>query len=185
MPRAGVGIGGSDVYLNVAGGLKIAEPAADLAAAAALVSSFGGDALPRDCVFFGEISLSGDVRPVPQAELRLKEAAKLGFKQAVRAGGTTGRWRRPEINRNFQCRGFAEFRAAQPRPKAASRDRTQIMNLSFNLVDFLVVLVIVVSAGYAVWRGFRLRDLVDLRLGRRRVRHALFRPLGWCRWRAA
>jgi DNA repair protein RadA/Sms len=80
--RAGVGIGASDVYLNVAGGLKIGEPAADLAVAAALVSSFGGEALPRDTVFFGEISLSGDIRPVPQAESRLKEAAKLGFKNA-------------------------------------------------------------------------------------------------------
>jgi DNA repair protein RadA/Sms len=80
--RAGVGISGSDVYLNIAGGLKIGEPACDLAAAAALVSSFGGTPLPRDTVFFGEISLSGDIRPVPQAEARLKEAAKLGFKQA-------------------------------------------------------------------------------------------------------
>jgi DNA repair protein RadA/Sms len=86
--RAGVGIGGADVYLNVAGGLKIAEPAADLAAAAALISSFGGEPLPRDCVFFGEISLSGDIRPVPQAELRLKEAAKLGFKSAYIPKGT-------------------------------------------------------------------------------------------------
>src|SRR5580700_1945966 len=86
--RAGVGIGASDVYLNVAGGLKIGEPAADLAAAAALVSSFGGEPLPRDSVFFGEISLSGDIRPVPQAELRLKEAAKLGFKQAFIPAGT-------------------------------------------------------------------------------------------------
>jgi DNA repair protein RadA/Sms len=81
--RAGLGIAGSDIYLNVAGGLRIGEPAADLAAAAALVSSFVGRALPRDCVFFGEISLSGDVRPAPQAELRLKEAAKLGFHTAV------------------------------------------------------------------------------------------------------
>jgi len=86
--RAGVGIGASDVYLNVAGGLKIVEPAADLAVAAALVSSFGGEALPRDTVFFGEISLSGDIRPVPQAELRLKEAAKLGFKTAFVPAGT-------------------------------------------------------------------------------------------------
>jgi DNA repair protein RadA/Sms len=86
--RAGVGIGASDVYLNVAGGLKIGEPAADLAAAAALVSSFGGEPLPRDCVFFGEISLSGDIRPVPQAEARLKEAAKLGFKTAFIPAGT-------------------------------------------------------------------------------------------------
>src|ERR1700710_1157766 len=86
--RAGVGIGASDVYLNVAGGLKIGEPAADLAAAAALVSSFGGEPLPRDTVFFGEISLSGDIRPVPQADARLKEAAKLGFKNAFIPAGT-------------------------------------------------------------------------------------------------
>jgi DNA repair protein RadA/Sms len=86
--RAGIGIGGSDIYLNVAGGLKIGEPAADLAAAAALISSFAGRPLPKDCVFFGEISLSGDVRPAPQAELRLKEAAKLGFRMAVVPEGT-------------------------------------------------------------------------------------------------
>ncbi|MDE3115989.1 MAG: DNA repair protein RadA [Pseudomonadota bacterium] len=86
--RAGLGITAHDVYLNVAGGLKIGEPAADLAAAAALVSSFSGRPLPADCVFFGEISLSGDVRPAPQAELRLKEAVKLGFKTAVVPQGT-------------------------------------------------------------------------------------------------
>jgi DNA repair protein RadA/Sms len=81
--RGGVGVSSHDVYLNVAGGLKVGEPAADLAAAAALISSFAGIALPRDTVFFGEISLTGDVRPAPQAELRLKEAAKLGFATAV------------------------------------------------------------------------------------------------------
>ena len=81
--RGGLAVSALDVYLNVAGGLKVGEPAADLAAAAALISSFSGQALPRDTVFFGEISLSGDVRPAPQAELRLKEAAKLGFSTAV------------------------------------------------------------------------------------------------------
>ncbi len=86
--RGGVGMGGHDVYLNVAGGLKVGEPAADLAAAAALISSFQGRPLPRDTVFFGEISLSGDVRPAPQAELRLKEAAKLGFASAIVPSGT-------------------------------------------------------------------------------------------------
>jgi len=86
--RAGLGITGQDIYLNVAGGLKVSEPAADLAAAAALVSSFTGRALPRDCVIFGEVSLSGDVRPAPQAEARLKEAAKLGFKTALVPKGT-------------------------------------------------------------------------------------------------
>jgi len=86
--RGGLGISASDVYLNVAGGLKVGEPAADLAAAAALVSSFVGQALPKETVFFGEISLSGDIRPAPQAELRLKEAAKLGFSTAVVPAGT-------------------------------------------------------------------------------------------------
>jgi DNA repair protein RadA/Sms len=81
--RCGVGFGDRDVYLNVAGGLKVTEPAADLAAAAALVSSASGAALPQDCVVFGEISLSGDVRPVSRSELRLKEAVKLGFSRAL------------------------------------------------------------------------------------------------------
>src|ERR1700683_4994331 len=79
----GLKAGQYDVYLNVAGGLKIAEPAADLAAAAALVSSLVGVSLPHDAVYFGEIGLSGAIRPVAHAGLRLKEAAKLGFTRAV------------------------------------------------------------------------------------------------------
>ena len=63
--RCGVSFASHDVYLNVAGGLKIAEPAADLAAAAALLSSFSGVALPSDRIYFGEISLSGAVRAAP------------------------------------------------------------------------------------------------------------------------
>lgn len=81
--HCGVKLGGHDVYLNVAGGLRINEPAADLAAAAALVSSLVNAPLPVDAVYFGEISLSGAVRPVSQASARLKEAAKLGFGRAV------------------------------------------------------------------------------------------------------
>jgi len=80
--HCGVKLSGHDVYLNVAGGLRIAEPAADLAAAAALVSSLAGAPLPAEAVYFGEISLSGAVRPVAQAPARLKEAAKLGFTRA-------------------------------------------------------------------------------------------------------
>ncbi|MEI9890971.1 MAG: magnesium chelatase domain-containing protein [Caulobacteraceae bacterium] len=80
--RCGLGFGQRDVYLNVAGGLRITEPAADLAAAAALASSALDTPLPQDCVVFGEVSLSGDVRPVSRMEGRLKEAAKLGFGQA-------------------------------------------------------------------------------------------------------
>ena len=81
--RCGLGFGTRDVYLNVAGGLRISEPAADLAAAAALASSALDVALPQECVVFGEVSLSGDVRPVSRMESRLKEAAKLGFARAL------------------------------------------------------------------------------------------------------
>jgi len=81
--RCGVRIGANDIYLNVAGGLKINEPAADLAVAAALISSLTGAPLPPDAVYFGEISLAGGVRPVVHAALRLREAQKLGFRSAV------------------------------------------------------------------------------------------------------
>ena len=81
--HCGVKLSGHDVYLNIAGGLRIQEPAADLAAAAALVSSLVNAPLPKDVVYFGEISLSGAVRPVAQTAARLKEAAKLGFVRAV------------------------------------------------------------------------------------------------------
>ena len=81
--HCGVRLSGHDVYLNVAGGLRIVEPAADLAVAAALVSSLSGAALPADAVYFGEVSLTGAVRAVPQAAARLKEAGKLGFTRAV------------------------------------------------------------------------------------------------------
>ncbi len=81
--HCGVRFSQHDVYLNVAGGYRISEPAADLAVAAALVSSLTGLALPADCVYFGEISLSGAVRPVAHAQQRLKEAEKLGFGSAV------------------------------------------------------------------------------------------------------
>lgn len=80
--RCGILMSGMDVYLNVAGGLRITEPAADLAVAVALVSAASGDPVPKDTVIFGEIGLAGEVRHVPQPELRLKEAAKLGFKSA-------------------------------------------------------------------------------------------------------
>ncbi|MCG6122116.1 MAG: DNA repair protein RadA [Microvirga sp.] len=81
--HAGLKLGSHDIYLNVAGGMRINEPACDLAAAAALVSSLSGSPLPPDAVYFGEIGLSGAVRPVSQAASRVKEAAKLGFSTAI------------------------------------------------------------------------------------------------------
>ena len=81
--RCGVALAGYDVYLNVAGGLKIGEPAADMAVAAALVSSISGRPVPSESVVFGEIGLSGEVRAVSHTDARLKEAAKLGFTNAL------------------------------------------------------------------------------------------------------
>ncbi len=81
--RCGLALGGNDVYLNVAGGLRIGEPAADLAVAAALLSSSTDIPVQADMAVFGEIGLSGEVRGVSQTESRLKEAAKLGFTQAL------------------------------------------------------------------------------------------------------
>ena len=81
--RCGLATGGHDIHLNVAGGLDIREPAADLAVAAALVSSMTARPLPHDGVVFGEVGLAGEVRSVSRTEARLGEAAKLGFGRAV------------------------------------------------------------------------------------------------------
>jgi len=93
--RCGIPFAGFDVFLNVAGGMKVTEPAADLAVAAALLSAREDVALPSDTVIFGEISLSGALRPVSQTENRLKEAQKLGFTTAIapaqsKPGGSAG-----------------------------------------------------------------------------------------------
>ena len=80
--RCGLSLGSRDIYLNVAGGLKVTEPAADLAVAAALISALTQKPMPADAVVFGEIGLSGEVRSVPLQDLRLKESKKLGFSRA-------------------------------------------------------------------------------------------------------
>jgi DNA repair protein RadA/Sms len=85
--RVGISFQGLDVYLNIAGGMRISEPAADLAVAAALLSAREDAALPATSVVFGELSLSGALRPVSQAENRLKEARKLGFSSAIAPEG--------------------------------------------------------------------------------------------------
>ena len=81
--RAGIAFSGLDVYLNVAGGMRVNEPAADLAVAAALLSARENKPLAENCVVFGELSLSGALRAVPQTENRLKEAQKLGFTRGI------------------------------------------------------------------------------------------------------
>ncbi|GLQ07588.1 DNA repair protein RadA [Sneathiella chinensis] len=81
--RCGLSLAGNEVYLNVAGGLRVSEPAADLAVAAALISSVSDIPVPENSIIFGEIGLSGEIRPVSQTDSRLKEAAKLGFDNAI------------------------------------------------------------------------------------------------------
>lgn len=81
--RCGIAFGGKDVYLNIAGGLKITEPACDMAVAMALISGLTGRPVPADMAVFGEVGLSGEIRAVPQPDLRLKEAEKLGFTRAL------------------------------------------------------------------------------------------------------
>jgi DNA repair protein RadA/Sms len=81
--RCGLQFSGSDIFLNIAGGIRVSEPAADLAVAAALISSLTGDPLPAEAVFFGEVGLAGEIRQVSQPDVRLKEASKLGFTRAV------------------------------------------------------------------------------------------------------
>ena len=80
--RCGITLAGMDVYLSVAGGYKIMEPAGDLSAAAALLTSLSANPAPERSVFFGEVALSGAVRPVSRMEQRLKEAERLGFERA-------------------------------------------------------------------------------------------------------
>ena len=81
--RCGLNFSSAEVYLNVAGGYRLSDPAADIAVAAALVSALADKPLPSGAVWFGEVSLAGEVRPVAHAGMRLREAAKLGFSEAV------------------------------------------------------------------------------------------------------
>jgi DNA repair protein RadA/Sms len=85
--RCGLNFSSAEVYLNIAGGYRLADPAADLAVAAALVSALADKPLPDKSVWFGELSLAGEVRPVAHAGLRQREAAKLGFEKAFGPSG--------------------------------------------------------------------------------------------------
>ena len=81
--RCGLSFSSSEVYLNIAGGYRVQDPAADLAVAAALISALSERPVPVGAVAFGEVALSGEIRPVAHAALRLKEAGKLGFERAL------------------------------------------------------------------------------------------------------
>jgi DNA repair protein RadA/Sms len=127
--RCGVNIGANDVYLNVAGGLRIGEPAADLAVAAAVVSSLANEQVPPDMVVFGEIGLGGEVRPVGQREARLREAAKLGFRSALIPKGRAGTGPAPRAAEGLAIDEIehlsdlvARFQPADGVPKRARRE---------------------------------------------------------------
>jgi DNA repair protein RadA/Sms len=108
--RCGVSFAQHDVYLSVAGGLKITEPAADLAVAAAVLSSISNVALPANTAYFGEIALSGAIRPAGHVAARLKEAGKLGFGRVVlpSSGEANSRATKPELTRVAHVRDLAE-----------------------------------------------------------------------------
>ena len=81
--RAGLSLAGEDVYVNIAGGMSIEEPAADLSVVAAVASSVRNRGVPPATAMFGEVGLSGEVRGIPQAPLRIREAVQLGFTRIV------------------------------------------------------------------------------------------------------
>ena len=88
--RCGLSFSSCEVYLNIAGGYRVQDPAADLAVAAALISALSERPVPADAVAFGEVALSGEIRPVAHAALRLKEATKLGFERALVPAASSG-----------------------------------------------------------------------------------------------
>src|SRR5690606_483781 len=88
--RCGLNFSSAEVYLNVAGGYRLTDPAADLAVAAALVSALADKPLPLRSLWFGEVSLAGEIRPVAHAGLRLREGAKLGFESGYGPDGADG-----------------------------------------------------------------------------------------------
>lgn len=92
--RLGMHLGGMDIFVNVVGGLRIDEPAIDLGVIAAIASSFRNIGIDMKTFAFGEVGLSGEIRGISQAEVRIKEAAKLGFKRGIIPAGNTSRLKR-------------------------------------------------------------------------------------------
>ncbi len=130
--RAGLSLAGADVFVNVAGGIKLVEPATDLGLALALASSFRDAPLPPDLVAVGEVGLGGELRPVPQMERRLEEALRLGFRSALiperQAPGSDGRSgatapAAPKRKPAIACLAAASLREAIDKTLAASPSR--------------------------------------------------------------
>jgi DNA repair protein RadA/Sms len=121
--RCGCKLSAHEIYLNVAGGMRVTEPAADVAVAAALLSAHSGVALGSNSVYFGEASLSGAIRPVSHAGMRLKEARKLGFTAAAVPGLGSG-VEVPTGMQISQLRHLAELAARFAVQGKSASDRT-------------------------------------------------------------
>lgn len=106
--KVGMSLAGLDVYLNVAGGIKLIEPAVDLAVLAALASSHLNRPVPEKTILFGEVGLAGEVRAVPHAETRVKEAARLGFEKIIMPHGNVKNLKRPKGIEIFGVKSAAE-----------------------------------------------------------------------------
>jgi DNA repair protein RadA/Sms len=121
--RCGVALAGSDIFLNIAGGIRISEPAADMAVAAALVSAVNGAPVPNGTVFFGEIGLGGEIRQVPQPDIRMKEAARLGFDRAVLPARKKDKDKKPanELLRSEEIQQLQDLVDMFAPPRAAAR----------------------------------------------------------------
>ncbi len=161
--RCGLSVGANDIYLNIAGGLRIVEPAADLAVAAALVSALTETPVPADTVVFGEIGLSGRVRPVAHAEARLKEAAKLGFAEAWVPLRPPGRTRAaPRGGEGLATVPIGHLSELVARLPPAPRRRGQPSGsrrfatapYAMNPLDLGVIGIVALSAIFAFARGF-------------------------------
>ena len=107
--RLGLQMLNQDIFVNVAGGLKVDEPGADLGLVAAMASSFRNKLIPADMVVFGEVGLGGEVRGISQAEARIKESAKLGFKRCLLPKQNSGKLKRPE---GFELIGVSSVQEA-------------------------------------------------------------------------
>ena len=128
--RCGLAFAGQDVYMNVAGGFRIIEPAADLAVAAALVSAATGKPVPENTIVFGEIGLSGEIRAVAHRDARLKEAAKLGFTQAL------GPKQRRSRGKTSGSEGGKEGDKKSPKPSPSDGIETQAIGQLSDLMLF-------------------------------------------------
>ncbi len=152
--RCGVSLVGHDVFLNVAGGLRIVEPAADMAVAAALLSSLSDIPTPKETVFFGEISLSSEIRPVSHSDSRLKEAEKLGFARAIAPSGAAKHSHTLQVDEIELLQELSGRFTSELMIEVWANPKSGMEDFSIIPTDIGVVTVLLISAILALARGF-------------------------------